>query len=63
VGAAAHSTLQPNHTNPTLGSILGDLNQIRYKLEMAIAGPHGTESLGAIENLMRLWSCEFAVAE
>lgn len=57
VEAAAHVTLQPNHGKATLGTMLGELRQIRRKLTVPIAGPGGTEGIAMVESLMEtLWT-------
>ncbi|WP_395297274.1 hypothetical protein ACF9IK_30440 [Kitasatospora hibisci] len=54
VEAAAHATLQPKHATATLGTMLGELRQVRNKLGVPIAGKGGTEGVDAVESLMSL---------
>ncbi|MFB7763587.1 hypothetical protein [Streptomyces xiamenensis] len=54
VESAAHATLQPNHARATLGTMLGELRQVRAKLGVPIAGKSGTEGLAAVESMMEL---------
>jgi hypothetical protein len=51
VESAAHSTIEPNNTKATLGTMLGQLRQIPPRFELAIPGPN---QAGDIEPLIKI---------
>ncbi|MCM2424291.1 hypothetical protein [Streptomyces sp. RKAG293] len=56
VECAAHPVLQPNHPGATLGSMLGEIKNIRAKLSFVIPDSAGGEPIGVVETMMRaLW--------
>ncbi len=57
VESAVHATLQPKKADATLGTMLGELRQVRHKLSVPIAGRNGTEGIDTVENLIvLLWT-------
>ncbi|MFI1152558.1 hypothetical protein [Streptomyces sp. NPDC020817] len=54
VECALHDTIQPNNRKATLGTMKGELPQIRNKLRSAVTGPNGSEGLDTVLHLMAL---------
>ena len=57
VEAAAHTTLEPNNSKATLGTMLHKIPTFREKLAVPITGKNGTEGIELIESLIAtLWT-------
>ncbi|MBP0454048.1 hypothetical protein J5Y04_31575 [Kitasatospora sp. RG8] len=54
VEAAAHTTMQPNHPKATLGTMLGELRQVRGRLTVPLLGKNATEGIETVEKMMEL---------
>ncbi|MGW3410794.1 hypothetical protein [Streptomyces sp. NPDC000888] len=56
VESAAHSVIQPNHAKATLGTMLGEIGNVRAKFTTALDTPAGKDPIAPVEAMMRaLW--------